>query len=83
MACLRALLGDDLDTVSVVGYNFYRPNNAYLEAYLIKVIYIVVLDAILSFSFLNKLKPRANYLRIFLEYSLTVLYLIKGHFKLI
>ena len=63
--------------------NFYRPNNAYLEACLVKVIHVVVLDAVLSFSFLNKLKPRANYLRIFLEYSLTVLRLIKGHFKLI
>ena len=63
--------------------NFYRPNNAYLEACLVKVVYIIVLDAVLGFSLLNKLKPRANYLRIFLEYSLIVLCLIKGHFKLI
>ena len=63
--------------------NFYRPNNAYLKTYFIKVVYIVVLDTILNFSFLNKLKLCTNYLRIFLKYSLTVLYLIKGHFKLI
>jgi len=63
--------------------NFYRPNNAHLEACLIKVVYVIVLDAILGFSLLNKLKPRANYLRIFLEYSLTVLCLIKDYFKLI
>ena len=63
--------------------NFYRPNNAYLKACLIKVVYIIILNTVLNFSFLNKLKPRTNYLRIFLKYSLTVLYLIKGHFKLI
>ena len=63
--------------------NFYRPNNAYLEAYFIKVVYIVVLDTVFDFSLFNKLKLRANHFRIFLEYSLTVLYLIKGYFKLI
>jgi len=63
--------------------NFYRPNNAHLEACLVKIVYIIILDAVLGFSLLNKLKPRVNYLRISLEYSLTVLYLIKGHFKLI
>jgi hypothetical protein len=39
---------------------FYRPNNAYLEASLIKVIYIIILDTILIFSLLNKLKPSTN-----------------------
>jgi len=39
---------------------FYRPNNAYLEASLVKVIYIIILDTVLIFSLLNKLKPRAN-----------------------
>jgi hypothetical protein len=63
--------------------NFYRPNNAYLEACLVKVIYVVVLDTVLNFSFFNKLKPHANYLRIFLEYFLTVLCLIEGYFKFI
>jgi len=63
--------------------NFYRPNNAYLEACFIKIVHVIVLDAILGFSLLNKLKLRANYLRIFLEYSLIVLCLIEGHFKLI
>ena len=60
--------------------NFYRPNDAHLEACLVKVMHVVILNAVLSFSLLNKLKLRANYLRIFLEYSLTVLYLIKGYF---
>jgi len=63
--------------------NFHRPNNAHLEACLVKVVRVIISDAILSFSLLNKLKPRANHLRIFLEYSLTVLRSIKGHFKLI
>ena len=63
--------------------NFYRPNNAYLEAYFIKVVYIIILDTVLNFSFLNKFKPCVNYFKIFLEYFLTVLYLIKGYFKLI
>jgi hypothetical protein len=44
--------------------------------------YIVVIDAILSFSLLYQLKPRANERRILLEYSLPILSLIKGHFKL-
>src|SRR5947208_6079766 len=60
--------------------NLYKPNNTYLEASLIKVIYIVIINAVLCFSLLNKLKPRANYLRIFLEYSLIVLCSIKSYF---
>ena len=40
--------------------HFYRPNNAHLEASLIKVVYIVIQDTILVFSLLNKLKLRAN-----------------------
>ena len=63
--------------------NFYRPNNAYLEACFIKVVYIIILDTVLDFSLLNKLKLYINYFRIFLKYSLIVLCLIKGHFKLI
>ena len=63
--------------------NFYRPNNAYLETCFIKVVYIIVLNTILNFSFLNKLKPYTNHLKIFLEYFLIVFYLIKSHFKLI
>ena len=39
---------------------FYIPNNAYLEASLIKVVYIIILDTILIFSLLNKLKLYAN-----------------------
>ena len=44
--------------------------------------YIIVIDAILSFSLLYQLKLRANYLQILLEYSLAILCLIKGYFKL-
>ena len=63
--------------------NLYRPNNTYLETSLIEVIYVIIVYAVLSFSLLNKLKPHANYLRIFLEYSLPILYLIKRYLKLI
>ena len=45
--------------------------------------YVVVIDAVLGFYIRNKLKLRANNLRILLEYPLTVLYLIKSYFKLI
>ena len=45
--------------------------------------HIVVVDAVLDFSLPNKLKLRANYLRIFLEYPLAVLCLIKGYFELV
>jgi hypothetical protein len=48
-------------------YNyFHQPNYTYLEASLVKVVDIVVIYAVLSFGILYKLKPRANYLRIFL-----------------
>ena len=39
---------------------FYRPNNAHLETSLVKVIYVIILDTVFIFSFLNKLKLRAN-----------------------
>ena len=45
--------------------------------------YVFVIDAVLGFSILNELKPRANNLRILLEYPLTVLYSIKSYFELI
>ena len=45
--------------------------------------YVVVIDAVLGFYIRNKLKLRANNLRILLEYPLTVLYSIKSYFKLI
>ena len=63
--------------------HFYRPNNAYLEASLVKVIYVVILDTVLVFSLLNKLKPRANNLWIFLLYPLTILCSVESHLKLI
>jgi hypothetical protein len=48
----------------------------------IKVVHVVVVDTVLSFSLLHQLEPRANYLWILLEYSLPILCLIKGHFEL-
>jgi len=63
--------------------NFYKFNNTYLEASLVKVIYIIILNTIFSFSISNKLKLRANNLKIFLLYFLTVFYLIKSYFKLV
>jgi hypothetical protein len=48
-----------LQSLRVSNY-FYRSNNAYLEASLVKVIYIVILDTILIFSLFNKLKLYAN-----------------------
>jgi hypothetical protein len=43
--------------------------------------HVVVIDAVLSFSVLYQLKPRANYLWILLEYPLPVLCSVKGHFQ--
>ena len=45
--------------------------------------YVVVINAVLGFSIRNKLKLRANNLRILLEYPLAILYLIKSYFELI
>jgi hypothetical protein len=63
--------------------DLHRANYAHLEASLIKVVHILVMDAVLGFCLLHKLEPRANYLRIFLLYPLTVLRSIESHFKLI
>ena len=67
--------------------NFYRANDAYLEACLVKVVHVVVhvvlVDAVLGFGLLYQLEPRANHLRVFLLYPLTVLCLIESYFKLI
>ena len=40
--------------------NLYRANNAHLEASFIKVVDIILVDAILVHSVLYKLKPRLN-----------------------
>jgi hypothetical protein len=40
--------------------NFYRANYAYLEAYLIKVVDIVVVNAVLSYYILYKYKLLYN-----------------------
>jgi len=45
--------------------------------------YRVIVDAVLSFYLLNKLKLRVNYFRNLLLYSLIVLYSGKRHFKLV
>jgi hypothetical protein len=62
---------------------FYRPNNAYLEASLIKVVYIIVLNTVFIFTLFNKLKLYTNNLWIFLLYPLIIFYLVKSYFKLI
>ena len=63
--------------------NFYRPNYTYLEASFIKVIDVFIINTILSLLLINKSKLPTNYLRIFLEYSLVVLYLVIYYLKLI
>ena len=63
-------------------YNFYRANNTHLEACLIEVVYIVVVDPIPRFCLTYESKLRADNLGIFLEYSLPVLRSIEGHFEL-
>ena len=46
-------LGESRPYISLkISNDFYWPNNAYLEPSLVKVVYIVVVDAILSFGFL-------------------------------
>jgi hypothetical protein len=62
--------------------NLHRANYAHLEASLIKVVHVVVVDAVLGFGVLYQRKPRANYLWILLEYSLPILGSIEGHFEL-
>jgi sorbitol-specific phosphotransferase system component IIBC len=52
-------------------------------ASLVKVVYVVVMDTVLGFSILHQLEPRANYLWILLEYSLSIFCSIEGHLELI
>ena len=61
--------------------NLHRANYAHLEASLVKVVHVVVMDAIPGFGLLHQLKPRANDRRIFLQYPLPILSSIEGHFK--
>jgi hypothetical protein len=63
--------------------NLYRANNTYLKACLVKVVYVVVVDAVLGFGILYQLKPRANCLWILLEYSLPVICSIERYLELI
>jgi len=55
-----------LSTSLSASNHFYRPNDAHLEASLVKVVYIIVGNAVLNFSLLYKLKLRVNNLWIFL-----------------
>ena len=63
--------------------NFHGPNNAHLEASLVKVVDVVVVHAILGFGLLHKLEPRANNLRIFLEYPLPILCSVERYLELL
>jgi hypothetical protein len=54
-------------------------DRAYLEARLIKVVHVIVVDAVLGFSVLYQLEPRADSLWIFLQYPLPIVDLIKGY----
>ena len=63
-----------------VCYNFYKANNTHLEACFIKVIYIILVNAIFGFCLINKSELCANYFRVFLEYFLLIFYLIKSYF---
>jgi hypothetical protein len=58
-------------------------NEAYLKAYFIKVMHVIVVDAILGFGVLHQLKPLANCPWILLEYSLAILCSIERHIKLV
>ena len=61
-------------------YNLYKVNNIYLKVCFIKVIYIILINAIFSFYFINKSKLYINYFEVFLKYFLLILYLIKNYF---
>ena len=68
---------------SLCAYNdLYYANYAYLKASLVKVVHIVVVDAVLGFGLLHQREPRANDCRIFLQYPLPILGSIEGHFEL-
>ena len=62
-------------------YNFYKANNTYLEVCFIKVVYIILINAIFGFCLINKSKLRANYFKVFLKYSLLILCLVKDYFQ--
>jgi hypothetical protein len=55
---------------------------AYYKASLVKVIGVIVLDAILSFNIGYKAELALDYLRILVEGSLIVVLLIKLYYKL-
>jgi hypothetical protein len=61
--------------------NLHGPNDTHLEASLIKVVDVIVMDTILGFGVLYQLKPRTNYLWILLEYPLPILSSIEGHLE--
>ena len=63
--------------------NLSGSNSTPYKAYLVYIIDIIVLNAVLIRHVLKKLKMLANYLRIFLFYSLVIilLTLCKLHFR--
>jgi hypothetical protein len=63
--------------------NLHRANDAHLKACFVKVVHVVVVDAVLGFGVLYQLEPRANCLWILLEYPLAVLCSIERHLELI
>ena len=63
-----------------VYYNFYKVNNTYLKVCFIKVVYIIFINAIFSFCFINKSKLYANYFKVFLKYFQFIFYLVKSYF---
>jgi hypothetical protein len=62
--------------------DLHRANDAHLEACFIEAVHVVVMNAVLGFSVLHQLEPRANCLWILLEYSLAILCSIESHLEL-
>ena len=48
-------------------YNFYKANNTYLKVCFIKIIYIIFINIIFSFYFINKSKLYTNYFKVFFK----------------
>jgi uncharacterized membrane protein len=63
--------------------NYSRAYLAYYKACLVKVVCVVVLDAILSFNAGYKAETALYNLRIFVEGLLVVILAIKDYFKLL
>ena len=78
-----ARLYEFTSSTSIGTRNYYRGvDNAYHEAYLVKVIKVVIKDAVFSPYIPYEGKPLTNKLRIFTEGSLEVINAIKTRLKL-